>query len=308
MKKMFNAQRLQYFQQVVVSGSVRAAADILGVDPSSVSRAVALLEDESGLQLLQRKGRGITPTETGKLLAGYARQQMELLDQFYGELNQINNAQQGHINIGVGEGMLDIFFSPFITDFMRMYPHITINLTVGSIEQNSSDLLEDQIDIALWYSPFNDVRFRLHGSRPSSPIQTIVHKDHPLAKLDRPLVLADLQQYPGATLHEHFGLRQYIKAAEISEQVSLKNVLTTSSYRVLWHFANDGLGYILCPSVFATWYNMPDLVVLPMRNPVFNQCSIAIVTRAGRHLSPAAISLLAHLSANIKLHPMAQKT
>ena len=295
MKKMFNAQRLTYFQQVVMSGSVRAAADILGVDPSSISRSIALLEEESGLRLLQRQGRGVVPTETGKLLAAYARQQMELLDNFYGELDQLQQGQRGQINIGVGEGMLDMFFYPVITDYMRSHSHITLNLVVGSSEQNASELLDDRIDIALLYSPFNDVRFRVHGNRPASPIQAITHKNHPLTQIRRPLLLSDLAPYPGAALHQNFGLSQYIKAAELSEQVVLNNVLTTSSYRALWHFANAGLGYTLCSSLFSSLYHMPDVVELPMANPILNRCNIAIITRSGRHLPTAAISLLEHL-------------
>lgn len=305
MKKMFNAQRLQYFQQVVVSGSVRAAADVLGVDPSSVSRAVALLENESGLRLLQRKGRGVAPTEAGKLLASYARQQMELLDGFYGDLNQMNNAQRGHIDIGIGEGMLDMYFHPVMTRYMRRHPDMTLNVTVGSVEQNSADLLADTIDIAVLYTPYNDIRFRVHATRPAQPIQAVVHKDHPLARIQHPLTLTDLAPYAGATLHEHFGLSQYIKAAQLGEQVALKNVLTTSSYRALWHFSNAKLGYALCSGLFADLYDMPDVVMLPMANPIFNRCNIAIVTRSGKHLSAPVRSLLEHLVAHMEQNPAA---
>lgn len=296
---MFNPQRLQYFHQVVLSGSVRAAADILQVDPSSISRSVALLEKETGFRLLERRGRGVVPTEVGKLLASYAKRQMVLLDTFLDEVQQTKDAERGHVDLCLGEGMLDMFFYPLITDYMRAHPDITLSLTVASAEQNVCDLVEDKADIGLLYSSFSDVRLRQHGARPSTPIQTIVHKNHPLAAIDRPLMLADLAQYAGATLHEHFGLRQYIRAAEISEQVQLRNVLTTSSYRALWQFANAGLGYTVCGTSFATWFNMPELLALPMANPIFNQSTIAIVTRVGRHLPAASSSLLRHLITHI---------
>lgn len=296
MHKMLNAQRLQYFHQVVISGSVRGAADTLKVDPSSISRSIALLEKETGLLLLERRGRGVVPTETGKLLASYARRQQEVLENFYDEVKQTVNAERGHIDLCLGEGMLDMFFYPLITDYMRAHPHITLNLTVASVEQNVRNVVEDKADIGLLYSSFNDVRLRQHGTRPSVPIQVIVHKHHPLAALDRPVMLVDLVQYAGATLHEHFGLRQYIRAAELSEQVQLRNVLTTSSFRALWQFANAGLGYTVCGTSFATWFNMPDLLALPMANPIFNQSTIAIVTRAGRHLPAAGNSLLQYLT------------
>lgn len=298
MQKMLNAKRLEYFLQVTVSGSVRGAAEQLGVDPSSVSRAVSQLEKETGLTLLERRGRGVVPSEAGHVLARYARRQQEILNEFHAELDESKNAARGHVNMGLGEGMLDMFFHPLITNYMRQYPHITLDLNVSSVEQHVQELVEDKMDIAVLYTAHDDVRLRYHLVLPLSPIQAIVHKDHPLAQIGRPLTLTDLAPYNGATLHKRFGLRQYVQAAEASEQIQLKHVLHTSSYRALWQFANAGLGYTLCGTSFAAWFNMPDLVALPMKNPIL-QSRMAIVTRAGRHPSPAARSLLQYLIAEI---------
>ncbi|MBV7483338.1 LysR family transcriptional regulator [Bordetella sp. BOR01] len=299
MQKMFNAQRLQYFLQVTVSGSLRGAAETLDVDPSSISRAIAQLERETGLRLLERKGRGVVPSEAGNMLARYARRQLEILEDFHNDLRQSRDATRGHIGVGLGEGMLHIFFHPIITDYMRDHPHITLDLAVASVDQNVSNIVEDKVDIAMLYHGFNDVRLRHHFSMSCSPIQVIVRKSHPLAEIDRPLRLKDLSPYKGAALHENFGLRQYVRAAEISEQVQLKHVLTTSSFRALWQFAQADLGYTLCPTSFAAWFNMPDLVALPLSNPIFNQGGITIVTRAGRHISAAATSLLKYLATRV---------
>src|SRR5690554_3843209 len=110
MRTIPNAQRLQYFLQVTVTGSVRGASEVLGVDPSSISRAISQLEKELGLHLLERKGRGVIPTETGRMLARYARRQTELLESFHDELRQSKDAARGHVNVGLGEGMLDMLF------------------------------------------------------------------------------------------------------------------------------------------------------------------------------------------------------
>ena len=76
--------------------------------------------------------------------------------------------------------------------------------------------------------------------------------DHPLTRLRRPLLLTDLADYPGAAMQEGFGVRQHIQAAEISEQVRLRNVLTTSSFKALWQFAATGIGYALTPPIAVT--------------------------------------------------------
>lgn len=87
-------------------------------------------------------------------------------------------------------------------------------------------------------------------------------------------------------------------AVEISEPVQLRSMLTaTSSFKVLWHFAEAGLGYALttASAAFAQRIHMPDVVALPMANPILNRGTTHGMTRAGRHLSPAVHALLAHL-------------
>lgn len=295
--KMLNSKRLEYFLQVTVSGSVRGAAEILSVDPSSISRAISQLEKETGLTLMEKRGRGIVPTENGLILARYARRKQEILAEFHHELGQSRDATRGHIRLGIGEGMLDRFFHPLITDYMREYPHITLDLNISSVDQHIQDILEDRMNIAILYTAYDDVRLRYHLVLPTAPIHAIVHKNHPLAQIKRPLLLTDLAPYNGATMHDHFGLRQYVKAAELSERIQLKHVLVTSSYRALWQFADAGLGYTLCGPTFAAWFNMPCLVALPMKNPLL-RAQIAVVTRAGWHPTPAARSLLEYLVAN----------
>ena len=68
-------RRLRYFMQVMENGSVRGAAESLGMDPSAVSRAIGALEADCGLALLERRGRGVVPSDAGRLLADYAQQQ-----------------------------------------------------------------------------------------------------------------------------------------------------------------------------------------------------------------------------------------
>jgi len=294
-----DTKRLFYFQQVVLSGSLRAAAEVLDVDASSISRAIAQLETEVGMTLLARKGRGVVPTEEGLILANYAQQQAKLTRELYQCINEHRQAQRGQIALGVGEGMLDLFFYPVITQFMAQNPSIKIQLVVAGSQSLIEGLLEDRLDMALLYQATQDVRLRRHHLWTSSPIQTVVHKDHPLTAIHRPLTLADLLPHKGASLQEHFGLREFISQAEQDERVQLNFDFVTSSYRALWQYAYAGLGYILSGTSFVHTYQLPDLVLLPMANQIFNSCGIGTVTRQGKYLSPAAVALLEHLKKQV---------
>src|SRR5690625_7631315 len=78
-----DTKRLFYFQQVVLSGSLRAAAEVLDVDASSISRALAQLETEVGMTLLARKGRGVMRIEVGLILEIYEQQQDKITRELY---------------------------------------------------------------------------------------------------------------------------------------------------------------------------------------------------------------------------------
>src|SRR5699024_5814022 len=143
-----DTKRLFYFQQVVLSGSLRAAAEVLDVDASSISRAIAQLEAETGLKLLARQGRGVVPTEEGLILANYAQQQAELTRQLYQRISEHKHARRGQIALGLGEGMLDLFFYPVITRFMTQDPTLKIRFGVAGSHRLIVGVLEGGRDSA----------------------------------------------------------------------------------------------------------------------------------------------------------------
>jgi len=67
-----NYSHLLYFWTVAREGSVRKAAESLHLTPQTISGQIKLLEESIGAPLLQRLGRGIALTETGRLVHQYA--------------------------------------------------------------------------------------------------------------------------------------------------------------------------------------------------------------------------------------------
>src|SRR5690625_8044381 len=96
---------------------------------------------------------------------------------------------------------------------MAQNPSIKIQLEVAGTQSLIEGLLEDRLDMALLYQATQDVRLRRHHLWTSSPIQTVVHKDHPLTAIHRPLTLAALFPHNGASLQEHFALLAFIPSA-----------------------------------------------------------------------------------------------
>ncbi len=295
LEDVLDRRRALCLLQIIETGSVRGAAEVLGLDPSVVSRAVAKLEKDAGLTLLERCGRGVVATDAGHMMALFARRQQDLQDTFLAEVNNLKNARGGHVNLVFGEGFVDLLLEPVLQGFMRKYPQVTYGMQVAGTDDTVRAIVDDVAHIGFAFQPPNDVRLRSHFSR-ASPIRVHVRRDHPLAKSRKALKLSDLAPHAGATLVESFGVRKHIQAAELDEHISLKPMLVTNSFKVLWEFAALGLGFIMTPrSVPLKGAQFKQLVSLPLANPILNNSRNHIITRAGRHLSPAASNMLRHV-------------
>lgn len=300
MDDKLDSRRVRYFMQVIESGSVRGAAEALDMDPSAVSRALSLLESDCGARLFERRGRGIEPTDAGLLLAGYLRREWKQKKQLLAQLDSLQKAERGHIDLVAGEGFIDWLMAGSLRGFMGAHPGVTVDLDVASTDEIVRRVVEERAHIGMVFQPPKDERLRSHHAS-ETPIVALMHDTHPLARMDRPLTLEDLVPYPGAALHRSFGVRQHIEAAEVSENVRLRIALTTSSFGAIGNFVLAGLGYAL-----TTWTSLPSridrsrLVALPMANPLLSQGKVHVVSRHGRVLPPAAALMLEQIVADFR--------
>ncbi len=299
LKEKLETRRLQYFMQVLQAGSVRGAAGALGMDASTVSRAISLLEAECGTQLFERRGRGIIPTDAGQLLAAYLRRQESEKQSLLSQFDSIRKVQSGHITLVTGEGYVHWLMRRVISRFAQTHPRITIDLRIESSDKIVDHILDERAHIGILFNPPKNEHLRSHYSYPH-PIQTLVLRTHPLAQLTHPLRLSDLLPYPGATLHQDFGLRQHIQAAELSEGTRLTFSFTTTSFDALGQFVLAGLGYSLVSRLSMAPADAARVVSLPMKNPLLYRGRSHIVTRQGRTLPPAAIELLRIIVGSMK--------
>ena len=69
-----NLRQLAYFQAVIEHGSLAAASEALGVAQPNLSVAIRQLETEWDVTLFDRRGRGLSVTDTGRLLFDRASQ------------------------------------------------------------------------------------------------------------------------------------------------------------------------------------------------------------------------------------------
>ncbi|MDQ0156301.1 LysR family transcriptional regulator [Robertmurraya andreesenii] len=141
--------QIQYFQAVAKAEHFTRAAEQLAVSQPALSRSIAKLEEELGVQLFDRRGRNIYLNRYGRIFLEYVEQaikQMEL-----GKQEIWNEIHPDH-------GMIHLSFIPslgmsvvpeLLSSYQRVNPHVHFQLNQASNRQ-IVDLLKDRkVDLAL---------------------------------------------------------------------------------------------------------------------------------------------------------------
>src|ERR1700735_272334 len=90
---MLNVGRLEVLRAVVARGSFSAAHQALSYTQSAVSQSIARLESETGIQLLVRERRGVTPTSAGLTLVEHAERIFAAITEAEDALAQVSDAR-----------------------------------------------------------------------------------------------------------------------------------------------------------------------------------------------------------------------
>lgn len=137
---------LKLFVDVVRQGSFAGVARDRNLDPSSVSRAIAGLEKELDLRLLQRTTRQLSLTEAGKTYFERIEPLIEELQQASDIAADVSGQPKGQLRVtaSVSFGLKCIV--PLLPQFEQQYPDLTVDLVLTDAVV---DLLTDRIDIAI---------------------------------------------------------------------------------------------------------------------------------------------------------------
>ncbi|MDX8482057.1 LysR family transcriptional regulator [Mesorhizobium sp. VK24D] len=142
---MFDLNDVVVFARVVEAGSFTAAARLLAMPKTTVSRRIAALEREVGVRLLQRTTRSLSMTDAGRLYYEQSSQALRTLEEANLRLAQARVEPSGTIRISAPVGFGAYFLNRAVIEFLEMYPKTKVELRLTDDKLN---LVEDGIDLA----------------------------------------------------------------------------------------------------------------------------------------------------------------
>lgn len=239
-------RRLEIFAKVAELGSFSRAAEALFLTQPTISEHVRGLEDELGVQLLDRLGRGATPTRAGQLLLGYARRMLSLSREAHQALERFQGRVSGELVVGGSTIPGEYVLPAIIGRFKAKYPDVSISLLIGSTRQVSDWLEEGRVEVGVV------------GARPGTRVLEarelmadelvlVVPAGHPWAAR-KSATLAELQKAPMVVRERGSGSRQAVEHALEEAGVelsSLRVVGEMGSTQAVKQAVRAGLGIAL---------------------------------------------------------------
>ncbi|MFT4194867.1 LysR family transcriptional regulator [Ottowia sp.] len=146
-------RQLESFVAVADLGGMSRAAVHLQMAQPSVSRQIALLEKELGQRLLERHGRGVKPTEAGRVLAGHARKMLEQARHARDEMQDLGSRVAGRCVIGLPPRLALAHAPSLVMAFRERFPNAAITVLEGLSVSLRESLITGHVDLALLFDP-----------------------------------------------------------------------------------------------------------------------------------------------------------
>ena len=168
----FDWNRARAFLVTAEEGSLAAAARALGMTQPTLGRQVAALEQEMGVQLFQRRGRGLELTPNGVQLVEHVRAMGEAANRFSLAATGKAESIEGSICITASELAATFLLPPMIKKLRTQEPGIEIEI-IATNEETSINRREADIAIRsfrpsqgdLIVRKLRDMRAHLYASR-----------------------------------------------------------------------------------------------------------------------------------------------
>jgi DNA-binding transcriptional LysR family regulator len=193
---MLNVQRLKVLREVVAQGSFSEAAGVLNYTQSAVSQAIATLEAEAGVPLLERDRRGVRPTTAGERLNEHAGRILTQLDAAEAELGAIAGIKGGELRMASFPTAGATLMPLAIAAFRAAHPDVALSLVEGEPEELTPRLRDGEFDLGLIFefAGTGELGPGLRSTRLfEDPMKLALPKGHRLAAKDR-ITLDDLSE------------------------------------------------------------------------------------------------------------------
>ncbi|MGE7880398.1 LysR family transcriptional regulator [Bacillus sp. NPDC094077] len=137
---------LTVFYEVAKERNISYAAKNLNYVQSGVTMRIKQIENELGVPLFYRNGKGVTLTSNGEILLTYAKQIIHLMDQSVKAVQSNGTDPKGTLKIGCTESTTAVRLPSILAIYYEKYPQVELILETNTTEQLTHLVLDRKLD------------------------------------------------------------------------------------------------------------------------------------------------------------------
>jgi DNA-binding transcriptional LysR family regulator len=275
------------FVRIVETGSFAAVADELGVQRSSVSRALARLEQTLGVRLLQRTTRKLSLTDAGQVFFEKVRKAVSGIDDAVNALREVGEEPRGAIRMTAPPDSQQLGLAEAIAGFSRKYPGILLEMVLTA---RLVDLVGEGFDLALRAGKLTDSSLVARKIGPSR--LALFAAPSYLQSAGTPKTLSDLKRHHFVLYRSRGGKGTlHLTGPKGDESIEVTGNLSADDMAFLLHACVAGAGIAQLPVELARHAALAGQLELVLGKYYVGSGSLYIVLPSSA-LVPSRVALL----------------
>ena len=245
-------RQLEALRAVVVSGTTTQAADLLGLTQSAVSRLIAQLETELGLNIFDRRHGRLRITPEGQDLYDVVKKLLSGIDQITATARDIRTLKTGALRIIAMPALAYGVLPNTIADINKRFRRVKILVEMGTRLDVEEGVESAQFDFGVATLPINRQGIDVEELFASNGV-CVLPKGHPLAKKSE-IVAEDLADLPFISMQTGSLLRY--QTDELFGRLGIHRILSVEAPSTLLatNLVAKGLGVSIVHSFIASAY------------------------------------------------------
>lgn len=235
-------EHIEFFVTVARLGSVTGAAEFLSKRRSTVSMAIASLEDELNVKLFERTGNSLYLSAIGESILDDCHRLLTIGRSIHQRcsIGQIPNRSE--LRIGRDDALSEAFWRRIIFMLRQHFPHLSLSMRFAASDELPDLVRQQQVDIAYAmvetiHDPPEGLYRKMLGR---IAMRMMITKNHPLSGLQH-LSDRDLRALPQITYMDSSNQERFHLEQVATERIAL------SSFELVRDAIRDGLGWGFVP-------------------------------------------------------------
>ena len=283
---MQNLRIYKYVDKIAKTGSIRQAAEQLYITPSALNRRLLALEQELGVKVFERLGRGVRLSTAGELFIDHIRKHLSETETLKSQIEDLSGLRRGHVTIACTQAALPFFIPNEIQKYQEKFPHVNFSVLNKDGTEAAIALLNHTADIALVFDQLRQSDFQTAYAIPQS-VHAIMSKSHYLASKSQ-VSISECLNYPLALPTQKYGLRKTLENIFDKLLTRITPTIEADSYVFLQNYISNSnaIGFEL--EIGMPQKNSNSLISRPVKLPQDTSVLIYINHLRNRNLPIAA--------------------